>query len=127
MRDDNYTEDFADICSCSRERQMLIDIMRAWGDHGLPDDFSDDRIRPAFNKNSGHVFLVNDDHQVAMLRDGRLESWYFCPYRGAEGFFDELAEQYGKMHPDDQEYLRQLAESLGKTIPEVEESDAQDV
>ena len=120
MRDDSYTEDFADICSCSRERHMLIDIMRAWGDHGLPDDFADDGIRPAFNRRSDHVFLVNTEQQVAMLRDGRLESWYFCPYRGEEGFFDDLAEQYGDMHPDDQEYMRQLADSLGKTIPGLE-------
>lgn len=120
MRDDSYTEDFADICSCSRERQILIDIMRAWGDHGLPDDFSDDKVRPAFNRNSGHVFLVNDDYQVAMLRDGRLESWYSCPYHGEEGFFDDLVRQYGQMHQEDQEYVRQLAEVRGESIPGVE-------
>ena len=124
MRDNTYTEDFADICSCSRERNMLIDIMRAWGDHGLPDDFSDERVRPAFNRNSGHVFLVNCEYQVAMLRDGRLQSWYSCPYRGEEGFFDDLVEQYADMHPDDQEYMRSLAEVRGESIPGVEEDDA---
>lgn len=120
MRDDSYTEDFADICSCGREREMLIAIMRAWGESGLPDDFTDERVRPAFNRNSGHVFLVNEDYQVAMLRDGRLESWYFCPYRGEEGFFDDLVKQYDQMHPEDQEYMRQLAEVRGESIPGVE-------
>ena len=124
MGDDTYTEDFADICSCWRERQMLIDIMRAWGDHGLPVDFNDDRARPAFNRNSGNVFLVNDDHQVAMLRGGKLESWYFCPYRGDEGFFDDLVREYPNLHPEDQEYLRSVAEVRGESIPGVEVADA---
>jgi len=120
MRDDSYTEDFADICSCSRERHMLIDIMRAWGDHGLPDDFADDGVRPAFNRRSGHVFLVNADYQVAMLRDGRLESFYVCPYRGDEGFFDDLVELYDELCEEDRDFVRVLARRLGKTIPGVE-------
>jgi len=119
MREDSYTEDFADICSCGREREILIQIMRAWGEGGLPDDFSDDRVRPAFNRNSGHVFLVNDDHQVCMLRDGSLESWYYLGYGGQEGFFDDLVPLYPDLHPDDQFYLRQIAEIRGKSIPEV--------
>jgi len=123
MREDAYTEDFADICSCSRERHILIDIMRAWGDHGLPDDFNDGGVRPAFNRSSGHVFLVNAEYQVAMLRDGRLESWYSCPYGGEEGFFDDLVELYDDLPADDQEFVRDLAESLGKPVPATEEDE----
>jgi hypothetical protein len=115
MRDDSYTEDFADICSCSRERHLLIDIMRAWGDHGLPDDFGDRGVRPAFNRNSGHVFLVNEDYEVAMLRDGRLERWHSSPYAGHEGFFDDLAKDYASMCGEDQEWLRDIAN--GREIP----------
>ena len=114
---DYYTEDFADICSCSRERHLLIDIMRAWGDHGLPDDFYEHKVRPAFNRSSGHVFLVNEDYQVCMLRDGKLESWYSSPYAGHEGFFDDLAAEYADMHPEDQRWLRDIAKSTGQTIP----------
>jgi len=115
MREDTYTEDFADIVSCARERRMLIDIMRAWGDHGLPDDFSDQGVKPAFNRSSGHVFLVNEDSYVCMLRNGRLESFYTSPYEGREGFFDDLAEEYTDMHADDQEWLRDIAN--GREIP----------
>ena len=115
---DWYTEDFADICSCGREREILIRIMRAWGESGLPDDFDDSRVRPAFNRRSGNVFLVNDDSQVAMLRGGHLESWYVCPYKGEEGFFDDLLTQYPQMHAEDQEYMRQLAEIRGEPVPE---------
>ena len=121
---DYYTEDFADICSCSRERHMLIDIMRAWGDHGLPNDFDDTKVRPAFNRNSGHVFLVNEEFQVCMLRDGKLESFYTSPYEGKEGFFDDLVEEYGDMHPEDQRWLRDIAKATGQTIPNTDEEDS---
>jgi hypothetical protein len=121
---DYYTEDFADICSCSRERHMLIDIMQAWGDHGLPNDFDDTKVRPAFNRNSGHVFLVNEEFQVCMLRDGKLESFYTSPYEGKEGFFDDLVEEYGDMHPKDQRWLRDIAKATGQTIPNTDEEDS---
>lgn len=120
---DYYTEDFADIVSCARERCMLIDIMRAWGDSGLPEDFSDSGVRPAFNRNSGYVFLVNEDHDVCMLRDGKLESFYTSPYEGREGFFDELLEEYADMHPEDQRWMRDIAEATGRDIPEVDDAE----
>jgi len=124
MRDDTYTEDFADIMSCSRERQLLFRIMQAWDVHGLPCDFNDSKVRPAFNRSSGNVFLVNEDFQVAMLRDGELESWYSCPYRGDEGFFEDLVREYHTLHPDDQEYLRCVVEVRGESIPGAEVTDA---
>jgi len=120
---DYYTEDFADIVSCARERLMLIDIMRAWGDSGLPEDFGDSGVRPAFNRYSGHVFLVNEDLHVCMLRDGKLESFYTSPYEGKEGFFDELLEEYADMHPEDQRWMRDIAEATGRDIPEVDDAE----
>jgi len=112
---DYYTEDFADIVSCARERLMLIDIMRAWGDSGLPEDFSDRKVRPAFNRNSGHVFLVNEDHDVCMLRDGKLESFYISPSAGTGGFFDDLVDEYVDMDPEDQDWMREIAN--GRFLP----------
>jgi hypothetical protein len=124
MRDDTYTEDFADICSCSRERTMVMEIMSAWDAHGLPNDFSYDKVRPAFNRNSGYVFLVNDNDQVCMVRYGKLESFYSSPVQGKEGFFSELADEYFSMHPDDQEWLHNIAESIGQTIPNTQKEDS---
>ena len=124
MRDDPYTEDLAYIMSCSRERQLLFRIMQAWDVHGLPSDFNDSKVRPAFNRSSGNVFLVNEDFQVAMLRDGELESWYCYSYRGDEGFFEDLVREYPNLHPDDQEYLRSVAEVRGESIPGAEVTDA---
>ena len=115
---DWYTEDFSDIVSAPRERHMLIDIMHALGEHGLPDDFCDEGVKPAFNKNSGLVFLVNSEHQACMMNGDRLESWYSTPYEGREGFFEDLVEEYDDMHPEDQEYMRDLAKATDKSIPQ---------
>lgn len=71
-----------------RERDMLIRLLQAWNDQGLPEDFSDLEVVPMLNTNSGHVFLTNQDHQVAMINGDMLESFYSCPNCGHEGFFD---------------------------------------
>jgi hypothetical protein len=112
MSTDAYTENLADFGS--RERHLLQELLSAWNAQGLPDDFSDDRVRPAMNMNSGFVFLVNDDFQVAMMNGDKLESFYTTPYNGNEGFFDELIEEFADMHREDQDYMRQIAETLGR-------------
>lgn len=89
-----YTEDFADIMSCSRERYEVLQIINAWNNKGLPDDFYEDNVRLAFNKNSGYVFLVNDDYQCAMMNGNNLECFYTSPYDGREGFLDDLFSEY---------------------------------
>ena len=114
----SYTENFADFGI--RERRILADILDAWNKNGLPDDFSDDNVRPAMNMNSGFVFLVNDDCQVAMMNGDKLESFYSTPYEGREGFFDDLIDEYADMHREDQEYMRDVARALYREdeIPE---------
>lgn len=120
---DAYTEDLGRFGF--REIKMLRDILNAWVDGGLPDDFSYDNVRPAMNSHSGYVFLVNDDYQVAMMNGDKLESFYTTPYEGREGFWDELAEQYGDMHREDQRYMRDIAN--GRTIPGAEEDEDDNV
>lgn len=72
----------------TREIDLLIDLLQTWRDQGLPDDFNDQEVVPMLNKNSGHVFLTNDDYQVAMLNGDKLESWYSCANCGQEGFYE---------------------------------------
>jgi len=101
---DYYTENIADFGY--RERDMLIELLQAWQDHGLPENFSYDNVRPAFNMNSGNVFLVNDAWQVAMYSDGKIEEWHTLPYGGEEGFISDLLElDRESLHPDDLEYI----------------------
>ncbi len=77
----------------ARERAMLVDLLKAWEEQGLPDDFYDDEVVPMMNTHSGNVFLTNSDFQVAMLNGDNLESFYYCPECGCEGFKDDLQDE----------------------------------
>jgi hypothetical protein len=81
------TTDLADFGL--REREMLTELMVAWSEQGLPDDFEGDNVRAMLNRNSGFVFLTNDDYQVAMINDDNLESFYTCGNCGNEGFAED--------------------------------------
>jgi hypothetical protein len=72
------------------EKMKVKDLLIAWCEHGLPEDFYNDKVVPMFNKDSGHVFLTNEDFQVAMLDESKLVSFYSCPDCGDEGFREEL-------------------------------------
>ena len=113
-----YTEDITIIMQSAREREMVRDLMNAWCDQGLPEYFSDDGVKFAFNTNSGNVFLVNSDCECAMLNDGKLESHYTTPYNGVEGFWTDLVEEYPTMCEEDQEYMRNIAG--GRDLPELD-------
>lgn len=112
----NVTTNFADFGA--RERHELIELLQAWEDNGLPDDFNHEDVVPMFNINSGFVFFTNSDYQAAAINPetGFLESFYSTPYSGYEGFFNELVEQY-QDNPDDWdeedvEFLRDLGANV---------------
>jgi hypothetical protein len=90
----------------ARERGMLKDLLQAWEDQGLPEDFQDDEVVPMMNMNSGNVFLTNSDFQVAMMNGDKLESFYSCPECGHEGFAEEML--HNENMPECQEYLKDI-------------------
>jgi hypothetical protein len=75
-----------------REIEMLRDILDSWIKKGLPDDFGTNEVVPMLNKNSGYVFLTNDEYDVCMLVGGVLCSIYSCPECGHEGFAEDMRE-----------------------------------
>ena len=77
------------------------ELITALESSGTPNDFQDDEISIMLNQYSGYVFLTNSDHQVAMLNDGKLESFYYCSYCGQAGFFEEIED-----HSEDKECLQ---------------------
>ena len=88
-----------------RELDIAADILRAWADGNLPDDFYDDGVQLMMNTSSANVFLTNSDYQVAMLNnDGELESWYYLSYAGNEGFASDLYEQFKDGYIDEEDY-----------------------
>ncbi len=110
-----YTENLADFGS--RERYLASKLLSL----PLPDEFCDDGVKLAFNRNSGFVFLVNSDYQCAMLNDatGNLELWHSTPYEGHEGFLTDLLDEYSpdSLNADDVEYLIQCADDEGVELP----------
>ena len=101
-----YTEDLQDfgLIELEEAAKLLSEIK-----NGVPEDFEKCKIRVAFNKNSGYVFLTNSEYQVAMIDDeGKLYSFYSTPYEGREGSYKDLLEEFDDMHPEDQEYMNDL-------------------
>lgn len=72
-----------------RERQMLVELLNAWEQQGLPEGFYDYEVNCMMNRNSGSVFLTNDEFQVAMMNGDKLEMWHNCPNCGHEGFQED--------------------------------------
>ena len=85
---------------------MAEELLKAWREQGLPDDFYDDQVTITCNTHSGCVFLTNADFQVAMMNGDRLESFYFCPICGHEGFRKEM--NHNECNSECQDYLRDI-------------------
>ena len=58
------------------------------------------------NLYSGNVFLTNSEYEVAMMNGDKLESWYFCPYFGHEGFLEDMSHE--EQHDTCREYLNDI-------------------
>lgn len=76
-----------------RERKLAEELLKAWREQGLPEDFYEDEISIMFNTRSGCVFLTNSEYQVAMLNDDKLETFYTDFETGEEGFKNELSAE----------------------------------
>lgn len=76
----------------SRELRMARDLLIAYcdGDRNRT-EYLGDGVTIMFNRNSGCVFLTDEDYNVAMTRDGDLIDWRVCSYCGHEDFADEIA------------------------------------
>ena len=124
MSNDVYTEDLADFGY--REQDIAKDIFEAWKKNGLPEDFENDGVKIAFNRNSGYVFLTNSEYQVAMLEEDKennlsLYSFYTSPHDGVEGCFEDILDQFEDLHPDDQEWFESIASNINR-LDEVKEA-----
>ncbi len=67
-----------------RELAIAAQLLKAYTEN-VP-EFLHDGVKIEFNPNSGEVFLVDYDYNVAMIRDGELKQWFSCSNCGKEGF-----------------------------------------
>ena len=49
-----------------------------------------------FNNESGYVWLQDENYNVAMERNGKLDIFFTDPETGEEGFLDELSKEARK-------------------------------
>jgi hypothetical protein len=90
------------------ELKALERLLRALREQDLPKDFNDSGVHPMLNINSGYVFLTNEDFQVAMMNEDKLESFYSCPNCGHEGFKEDMLHDEDAEDADCQEYLNSI-------------------
>jgi len=87
------TTDLADFGF--RELHEAGNLLKAYASNGL-EGFTHDEVRVMMNRNSGNVFLVNSDYQVAMMNGNDLELFYSCPECGHEGFLEDMEHDGNK-------------------------------
>jgi hypothetical protein len=63
-------------------------------------------VKVEFNRNSGNVFLVDENCNVAMMNGDDLEDFFSCPICGHEGFKEDM--QHGEDDKECQEYLKDI-------------------
>jgi hypothetical protein len=110
-----YTENLADFGS--RERAMAGELLSA----DLPRNFNGSGVRVAFNMNSGYVFLVNDDYQVAMMNGYHMAIFHTTPYHGHEGFLEDLLNELtpDELNQEDIDYILREVEIENIDLPEI--------
>ena len=79
-------------------------LLKAYADN--PNVLEGSNINVEFNPNSGNVFLVDEDYNVAMMNGDNLELFYFCPICGHEGFLEDM--EHREDDEECQEYLNEI-------------------
>ena len=64
-------------------------------------------VKVMFNRNSGCVFLADDDYRSWMMDGNKIAEWFNCPYCGHEGFLEDM-----KHTPEDDECIEYM-EKIG--------------
>lgn len=73
-----------------RELDMAADLLKAYAND--KEDFLGDGVNVFMNKNSGNVFLSDEDFNVGVLEDEKIVQFYSCPQCGNEGTQEEGKE-----------------------------------
>jgi hypothetical protein len=76
-----------------RELEIATKLLHALAENewNSEDDGLGNEVRLEFNPQSGSVFLVDEDCNVAVLNDsGKIESWLSCSECGKEGPRSEI-------------------------------------
>lgn len=95
-----------------RELDMVREVLNAWLDDGLPDDFYDDfeDLILDFDYYRNGAYITNTVGQIAMLNGDKLESYYTTPNQGVKGFLEDLIKSVESGEIDDYEDIKYVLE-----------------
>lgn len=82
----------------NRELKLAGELLSALKTEKDKTRFLSHGVAVEFNPNSGNVFIVDEDYNVAMMNGDTLEDFFSCPECGHEGFledFEHHSEQRG--------------------------------
>ena len=74
----------------SRERYMAGKLLLALSENNHTKFLGDNGLKLWMNRNSGNVFLCDEDFNTAMMNGDTLEDWINCPNCGHENFLTEF-------------------------------------
>lgn len=75
------------------------------------------KVEVQFNRNSGCVFLVDEDYNVWMMNGDDIEEWFTCSYCGHEGFLEDF-----KHDPDNKDCIENM-KAAGVDEDDIKEDD----
>lgn len=93
-----------------RELNMVRNLLNAWLDDGLPNDFNDEFEDITVDFNFNKAYLANADGQVAMLNGDKIESYYTTPNQGVKGFLEDLVKSVESGEIDDYDDMKYVLE-----------------
>lgn len=76
-----------------RELKIAGELLTAYkSDNDNTKLFYGENVNVGFNKNSGYVFLTDDNYNVAVMENGKLVDFLSCPNCGHEGNSSEFLD-----------------------------------
>jgi len=102
-----------------RECGILGEMLVAWSDQKLS-SLAKKYFGPltdfGFNRNSGNVYLVDEDYNVVMFNDSikKLDLFLSTPYEGQEGFIEDLLIDYKTLNEEDQDFVMNYYKELSE-------------
>lgn len=77
-----------------RELKAAARLLTLLAEDGLPSNMTSTGLALNFNMNSGYVFLMNSEYEVAIEVDGKLVEYLTCGNCGEEGTANDLDFDY---------------------------------
>jgi hypothetical protein len=102
--------------TCDRETYLQDELLKLYRSNSfttLARNTFGELKRVGFNPNSGDVWLEDEDYNVLMVNNGKLDLFINTPYGGIEGFLSDILDEnnLNDLHEEDKAYLLELKEN----------------